>query len=83
MDQPHLESVNVLGVSSIIAKIRQTVSGATCRVSMLGNIFMKEDSSLKVGARRRWTRAERNMRVNGIPMTAYRIHAALPVAVMG
>ena len=50
---------------------------------MFGNIFIKEDSSLNVGASRRWTRAERNIRVNGMPTTAYTMQAVFPVAVIG
>ena len=55
----------------------------TRKVSMLGHILMKDDRSLKVGARSLWTMAERKMRVKGIPMIAYTMQAVFPVLVRG
>ena len=50
---------------------------------MLGHILMKDERSLKVGARSLWTSAERKIRVKGMPMMAYTMHAVLPVLVSG
>ena len=50
---------------------------------MLGHILMKDDRSLKVGARSLWTMAERKMRGKGIPMMAYTMQAVFPVLVRG
>ena len=51
--------------------------------SMLGHILMKDERSLKVGARSLWTSAERKISVKGMPMMAYTMHAVLPVLVSG
>ena len=62
---------------------KECISFQTRKVSMLGHILIKDDRSLKVGARSLWTMAERKMRVKGIPMIAYTMQAVFPVFVKG
>ena len=44
---------------------------------------MKEERSPKVGARSLCTRADKKMRVKGIPITEYKMQVIFPVGVMG
>ena len=44
---------------------------------------MKEERSLKVGARSLCTRADRKMRVKGMPITEYKMQVIFPVGVRG
>ena len=78
-----MDQANLYREISHQARIKIKLCCQTRKVSMLGHILMKDDRSLKVGARSLWTMAERKMRVKGIPMMAYTMQAVFPVLVRG